>query len=371
MAEPLKNFYGPEIPRCIGAMIRQVYPDFAEQDFLAHALDGYEALELLPRGHRIAVSLREFLPSDYEQAVDIMLASLGPRPSRKDGDGGIGPFIYLPHTHFVASYGLNDFETSMRAQYKLTQVFTCEFSIRPFLEQHPAATLTRLHDWTQDSNEHVRRLVSEGTRPRLPWASHLREFQRDPTPVLELLERLKDDPSLYVRRSVANNLNDIGKDHPAVLVKTARRWMRDADEQRQWLIRHALRSAVKRSDPQALAILGYGQVAQISITNIRITPALATEGDKVRVVVDLHNPTGVSQDVLADLCVHYVKANGSTAAKVFKIKTLSLTAGATETVGKTLSLAPMTTRRHYPGEHRLELLLNGSAHHLGHFTLAL
>lgn len=370
MAEPLKNFYGPEIPQRIGAMIQSVYPAFPARDFVAHALDGYEALELLPRGRRIAHSLKAFLPADYEQAIEILLASLGPRPSRRSGDGGIAPFIYLPHTHFVATYGLDHFELSMRAQYHLTRVFTCEFSIRPFLEHHTGATLARLHKWATDPDEHVRRLVSEGTRPRLPWASRLREFQKDPSPVLALLEKLKDDPSLYVRRSVANNLNDIGKDHPGMLVETTRRWMKSATEQRQWLVRHALRSAIKRSDPEALAIMGYGETPQVSITGASIIPGTVVEGDKVRVTVELENSEEVTQDLLADLCVHYVKANGSASPKVFKMSTLTLAPGERQTIGKTISLAPMTTRRHYPGEHTVELLLNGKTHPLGSFRLS-
>ena len=133
-------------------------------------------------------------------------------------------FIYLPHVFFVAKFGVGHFEASMRAQYELTQRFTAEYSIRGFLERYPERTLARLREWAGDANAHVRRLVSEGTRPRLPWAPRLRAFQDDPQPVLELLELLKDDPELYVRRSVANNLNDIGKDNPTALIDTCRHW---------------------------------------------------------------------------------------------------------------------------------------------------
>ena len=165
----------------------------------------------------------------------------------------------MPHCFFVAEYGLDHFEPSMQAHYQLTQRFTAEFSIRPFLIKHTEATLARLRQWARDPNEHVRRLVSEGTRPRLPWASRLPAFQADPAPVLALLELLKDDPALYVRRSVANNLNDIGKDHPRVLMQTAQRWMRDATPERAWVVRHALRWAVKQGDPAALKVLGFGK----------------------------------------------------------------------------------------------------------------
>lgn len=196
MAEPLVNQYGEKIPRTIAAMIVDVHPGFPAKRFLATALDGYHALNLMARGRRIAESLARYLPQDFDAAVDILLASLGPRSDPQAGEGGLSAFLHLPHTQFVATYGLDHFETSMRAQYELTQRFTAEFSMRPFLERHTAATLQRLRDWTTDPSEHVRRLVSESTRPRLPWGTRLRRFQQDPRPVLALLERLKDDDSL-------------------------------------------------------------------------------------------------------------------------------------------------------------------------------
>lgn len=243
VAEPLKTYFGPEVPRKIAASIASVWPAFPKRPFLADALDGYEELELTPRARHIARALHAHLPADYDEAVEILLASLGP-PMDGDELSGMEVFVYLPHVFYVAEHGLEHWETSMRAQYELTQRFTAEFSIRAFLDREPERTLARLREWASDPNPHVRRLVSEGTRPRLPWAPRLREFQEDPAPVLELLELLKDDPVLLVRRSVANNLNDIGKDHPEVLVETCRRWARDASEERWWVIGHALRSAV-------------------------------------------------------------------------------------------------------------------------------
>lgn len=215
MAEPLKNHFGPEIPKRIAGMISAVFPRFDAQAFLDEAFKGYEDLHLTPRGWQIARALRRHLPDDFAAAADILIASLGPKLDRTEGLG-MAPFLYLPHVLFVAEYGLDHFELSMRAQYELTQRFTAEFGIRPFLVRYPEQTLARLTAWTGDPSVHVRRLVSEGTRPRLPWAPRLRAFQANPRPVLALLERLKDDPELYVCRSVANNLNDIGKDHPAL-----------------------------------------------------------------------------------------------------------------------------------------------------------
>ncbi len=369
MAEPLKNHFGANIPRTIAEMIVSVHPAFPKAQFLRTALKDYEPLELMPRGRHIARALRQHLPVDYEEAIEILLASLGPSAPKQAGDGGMAPFFYMPHTMFVQDYGLDHFEPSMRAQYELTQRFTAEFSIRPFLERHREATLARLTQWATDPSPDVRRLVSEGTRPRLPWAPRLREFQADPQPVLALLDLLKDDPDLYVRRSVANNLNDIGKDHPALLAETAKRWMRNATEERRWLIRHALRSAVKRGEPGALHVLGAGHEANVVVRQRSITPSLVRVGQSVTVAFELRNAQSKLQRVVVDFQIHFVKANGSTTPKVFKLKMIELAPGDSVSLKKTVSLKPMTTRKHYPGPHRVEILLNGRAKPLGRFEL--
>ena len=369
MAEPLKNQYGPAIPRAIAYMVHAVHPAFPKKQFLRDALEGYEALELMPRGHHIAHVLRRHLPENFEQAVGILLDSVD-APHGEDIGGSMAAFLFLPHTALVAHYGLAHFEASMHAQHALTQRFTAEFSIRPFLMQHQAATLARLRQWTQDPSEHVRRLVSEGTRPRLPWAPRLPAFQKDPAPVLALLELLKDDPALYVRRSVANNLNDIGKDHPEVLTRTTHQWLQGASEERQWIVRHALRTAIKRGEPGALAVLGFGAQADVAVRSAQITPSRAAIGEKVVLAFEVVNRSAAPQRVLVDFRIHYTKANGSTAAKVFKLKTLELQAGETARLQKSVSLAQMSTRTHYPGRHQVDALLNGHAQPLGHFDLA-
>ena len=368
MAEPLKNQYGPEVPARLAREVGAVHPSFDQAAFLADALSGYDALDLMARGRHMARALRGQLPANYEAAVGVLLASVDAAPAPV-APTAMAPFFYLPHTCFVAEFGLDHFEASMRAQHLLTQRFTAEFSIRPFLERHPQATLERLALWASDPNVHVRRLVSEGTRPRLPWGQRLKAFQRNPAPVLALLEHLKDDPELYVRRSVANNLNDIGKDHPGLLVDTAQRWLQGASPQRRWLVEHALRFAIKRGDAGALAALGFGGRAEVAVHNAAVQPAKASVGGAVTVAFELHNPLAHPQDVLVDFCIHYVKASGQTAPKVFKLKTATLAAGARMAFGKRVSLAPMTTRQHHPGTHRVEVLVNGVAHPLGVFEL--
>ena len=369
MAEPLIAQYGPDVPQAIARMVKAVHPRFDADAFLHDALSGYEALALMPRGKHIARALQRHLPAAYPQALGILLASAEQAHGRDPGLS-LASFLFLPHTVFVAEFGLGHFELSMQAQHALTQRFTAEFSIRPYLQKHPEATLEQLVDWTRDPSEHVRRLVSEGTRPRLPWASRLPAFQRDPTPVLALLERLKDDPALYVRRSVANNLNDIGKDHPGVLADTANAWLKDATPARQWVVQHALRSALKRCEPGALAALGFGGGADVLIGQPSVNPQRAVIGSKVAVAFEVTNNTAKPQRVLVDFAVHYIKANGASRAKVFKLKTLDLAPHETQRVGKQISLAEMTTRKHYPGLHRVDVILNGRSQLLGSFDLS-
>jgi 3-methyladenine DNA glycosylase AlkC len=363
----LKDQFGPGVPRAIAGMIRAVHREFPHQAFLRDALAGYGPLSLTSRGFHIAAALRTHLPDDFPRAAEILVASAG-EPHEHQASGGMAAFLYMPHLYFIARHGLEHFEESMRAQHALTQLFTAEYSIRAFLERHPERTLARLRDWTQDPSQHVRRLVSEGTRPRLPWAPRLRTFQKDPRPVVELLELLKDDPELYVRRSVANNLNDIGKDHPQLLTEIAKRWLRDAGAERRWIVGHALRSAVKRADAGALGALGFGRKVNLKPRRVKIAPAVPRIGGSVRVEFELANSSSRTQRVMADLVVHFMKARG-TGAKTFKLRALELQPGESVALAKKIGLQQLTTRKHYPGVHRVDALLNGRRIPLGKFVL--
>jgi 3-methyladenine DNA glycosylase AlkC len=369
MAAPLKDSFGPDVPARIAEAIVAVHPTFPVSAFLADALDGYDDLELTPRARYIALALRAHLPADYDSAIEVLLASLGPHSGRQSLSG-MASFLYAPHVFFIADYGGNHWETSMRAQYELTQLFTAEYSIRVFLDREPERTLGRLREWAKDPSQDVRRLVSEGTRPRLPWAPRLRRFQLDPSPVLELLELLKDDPSLYVRRSVANNLNDIGKDHPDVLVTTCRRWLERPTADRRWLVRHALRSAIKRGDPAALEVLGFESAAPGAVHEVTIEPELPRIGASIRITAVVGNVGNQRAAFNVDLRVHFVKASGATSPKVFKLREVELEAGERVTLSKVISLRQQTTRTHYLGVHRIDVILNGSSHAAGSFALS-
>ncbi|MGI9601583.1 MAG: DNA alkylation repair protein, partial [Acidimicrobiales bacterium] len=261
------------------------------------------------------------------------------------------------------------FEVAMEAQYELTKRFTSEFSIGRYLDEYPDATLAVLHQWATDPDLHVRRLVSEGSRPRLPWAPRLRSFRDDPTPIIELLELLKDDPEEYVRRSVANNLNDISKDHPDIVLTVARRWQTGADDQRRRLLRHGLRTLVKQGDLEALSVLGFEADTPVRVGTVSIEPDRPRIGGRIRIEVELVNPDHGARGVLVDLIVHFVKANGSTSPKVFKGAERMLEPGQSSVVAKTVSLAQHSTRTHHAGTHRVEVQLNGTVVPAGSFEL--
>jgi 3-methyladenine DNA glycosylase AlkC len=363
VAEPLKHFFDRALVARLGAGLKAAHPPFPEDGFVAQASRGLDGLELLDRAKHIATALHEHLPPDYEGACEVLHRSLGP-PLSGTESFGMAVFFYLPHVLFVAERGLGHFEASMALQRELTRRFSAEFSIRAYLEHHPAATLARLRLWATDPDPHVRRLVSEGTRPRLPWAPRLRAFQRDPSPVLALLELLRDDPVEYVRRSVANNLNDIGKDHPDLLVATCERWAEGAGPERQRLLAHALRSAIKRGDPRALAVLGFSRRPQARV-EVSFSPARVKIGGSVALKAKILGEAPRRQRLVVDLAVFFVKASGEARAKVFKLRNVDLEPGQEIEIAKTLSFRQHTTRKHYPGEHRVQVLLNGAATEVG------
>ena len=370
MAEALKTFFSPPVVKRLADSIVSVSPSFPALAFTRDACEGLDDLELLARGRHIAAALRAHLPARYADAVDVLVRSLGPEHASDELQGaGMAPFFYLPHAIFVATHGLDDFELSMRAQHEITRRFTCEFSIRPFLERYPKATLAVLRRWVTDPSPHVRRLVSEGTRPRLPWAPRVRWLDEHPNRVLPLLEALKDDPASVVRRSVANHLNDLSRVNPDRVCEIAERWLDGASSERRALVRHALRSAVKRGNLRALTLLGFGQKPRVEVAGVKFEPARVAIGGKTRIAFTLQATTKQAQSLSVDLVVHFVKARGTTSPKVFKVGRVKLGPFERAVLAKTISLAVHTTRRPNAGRHAVDALINGQRFELGAFEV--
>jgi 3-methyladenine DNA glycosylase AlkC len=370
MAEALKTFFSPALVRRLAADLTRAQPSFPERAFVKDATTGLEALELLDRGRHIARALAEHLPPEYPKALRVLLRSLGPKHATSELVGaGMAPFFYLPHTLFVAEHGLEHFELSLQAQYELTQRFTCEGSISAYIAKDPERTFRQFGVWSKDEDPHVRRLVSEGTRLRLPWAPRVSWLDENPDRVLALLEALKDDPASLVRRSVANNLNDLSKIYPDLTVDVCRRWAEGASGERAAMVSHALRSLVKRGHRGALEVLGVGARPRVEVTRFLPSPKVVRLGESLRFSFEIASTVGRSQALAVDYVVHFVKANGAQRAKVFKLKRVSLDGRASVELKGRISFSQMTTRTHYPGRHRVDALVNGVTYPLGEFEV--
>jgi len=370
----MKNAIGAEAVRELSAGLRAAWRAFDVASFERAALDGLLLLELTERARHVADVLRVHLPRDVPRALVLLARTFPPpaapaAPEETDGKVGLPALRFFVHSEFVGRHALEHVDEALAFMRELTQRFTAEFAIRPFIEREPQRLLGVLEQWARDEDVHVRRLVSEGTRPRLPWGKRLRVFDTDQAQVLALLEVLCDDPSEYVRRSVANHLNDIGKDRPQVLLDVAERWLLDAPAPRAKLVKHALRTLVKQGDARALSLLGAGRAAKVEIARATFSPRRVRLGGELVIDVELASTARTRQDLLVDYAIHYVKANGERRAKVFKGRRFQLAAGERTTLRFTRSFADMTTRRHHSGTHAAELLVNGARFPLGEFDV--
>lgn len=349
-----KNWIGPRLLETMARELARAHPGFPERKLTGIAKQ-LGPLELKDRIRLVAATLRELLPPDYPAALAVLL-----RAAESPDLKGFGLW---PFTELVQSCGLEHFDASMKALYILTQKFTSEFAVRPFLIRYPEETLALLGQWTRDPSPHVRRWVSEGTRPRLPWGERLQALIVDPAPTLRLLDELKYDPELYVRKSVANHLNDIAKDHPAVVVRTLGQWIRGAPEAERdkiaWIARAALRTLIKKGDPTALELLGVARDAPVRARNLRLNQQSFRMNDVIELSFVIQSDSPSDQKLVVDYVIHHAGANGARRPKVFKLKTFVLRAGERVELTKRHALRPITTRTYHPGEHLLEIQING------------
>ncbi len=355
MPEPLKAIYHEEFLRQFGGLVQSAYPPFDSEAFVAAVLDDpWDELELKARLRRISATLGRFLPSRYEAALAVLFAI----------DEVCTGFPYLFFPDFVAVYGQDaaDWELSVKALERFTPKSSAEFAVRPFLLRDPERMMAQMRRWAGHPDERVRRLASEGCRPRLPWGQTLPPFIADPAPVLAVLELLKADPALYVRKSVANNLNDIAKDHPDRVLETARRWQGEHPST-DWIIRQGCRNLVRKADPRALALFGYAEPAGptelITSAALTVTPAVVPIGGKCALRYELRVRAGEPVRLRIEYGIDFVKASGRTSRKLFLAIDKIVPGGQLLAGVRTHSWADLTTRRHYPGHHRIVLSVNG------------
>lgn len=345
------------VERIIGALL-SAGADFSPAAFRRDAMSVLEKLELKDRVRHLITVMGVYLPPSFPETAKI-LGRIRDHWPEDDDDDKFFIFAAWPIIDYVAEFGLNHPKIALPLLRYLTPMFSAEFAIRTFLEVHPEETYDQMLLWCLDQNEHVRRLASEGIRPRLPWGKQLPHYITDPRPVISLLENLKDDPSDYVRRSVANNLNDISKDNPEMVIETCNRWQADKVTARQWIIRHATRTLVKAGHPDVFPLLGFTRRPKLRVEAPQFSTKHLILGDRLEISTQITSTSASPQYVVIDFAVHYMKSNGQTAPKVFKWKNLRLKPGQSVVLNKSQPFKKITTRRHYPGEHKVEILVNG------------
>ncbi len=338
----------------LAADLKWAWPDFPEDDFIASASAGLAGIEMKARVLQVADALAVSLPDEFREAAAVIEKAL----LRPDFDG----WIVYPVDDYVARFGIEDPEVALPLMAGLTSRWSCEFAIRPFIERHPEITFEFFARWIESDDEHLRRLVSEGSRPRLPWGSQLKAFVQDPAPTIGLLDRLVDDPSPYVRKSVANHLNDISKDHPRLAVETAAGWLdTDPDPEsgrRLWIVSHGLRSLIKAGDPEALRLLGYEPDAPVSLTGFKAGPAEIRIGEAVTIEFTL---TAEAEEVpvMVDYAIHHAGVSARRSPKVFKLKKTTLEPGVGARFIREHRIREVSVRRIHPGPHLIEVQVNG------------
>lgn len=360
-APALKEMFNEARYRKMARDVAVVFPGFDSRRFLKLTLPGLEPLALLQRQRRATEALRATLPEEYPKALAVLRDV-----ATRWGEG----FTALVLPDFVGLYGRDDFDRSLDALKFFTQFGSSEFAIREFLRLDLHRTLRVMTRWSRDDNEHVRRLASEGSRPRLPWSFKLRELIADPSPVAPILENLRADPSLYVRKSVANHLNDITKDHPAWVLERIGGWDLE-NKHTAWIAKRALRTLIKKGDRSALAVIGAGARAEIELSTFAVAPRKLKLGEELTISVALTSTARKAQKLVVDYAVHYVKQSGAASAKVFKWKEATLAPGETLSLAKRQRIQDFTTRKHHAGEHTVELMVNGERFGGGRFFLSL
>lgn len=367
MAEPFKNLIGPKQVDWLAERLSAAWKAFPAAEFKRLGRKGLEQLELKARGRHLADALEATLPKEPARAFGLLVRMMEPPLEVTQGYGG-SVFRYLAVSEFLERHGPEDLEAALTANYELTQRFSSEFCIRPLLLAAPKRVLAELARWAKDPNPHVRRLVSEGTRPRLPWGRQLTNFVADPSPLLPLLEQLKDDPSEYVRRSVANNLNDIAKDHPEVVLAVAKKWLVKATPERRKLVEHGLRTLLKRGDARALALIGAHGGDELEASGA-VTPAKVKLGERVTFSARVKNVGTEPLHAVLEARVHFVKVRG-TSVKPFRLARVDVAPGQEVAVTRSLELQHRSIRRLFPGVHEVELQVNGARSPMGRFVLS-
>ena len=354
MPELLKNRYNGGFLHGLALRITAVYPSFQADAFVNGIMDEtWDALGLKARMRRITVNLGRYLPTGYEQALGILDKVIAGYPA------GFNDFSFMFFPDFVEVYGQEErhWELSMAALERYTPYSSSEFAVRPFIMRYEERMMRQMAAWAGHGNEHVRRLASEGCRPLLPWGQALEGFKKDPLPVLAILEQLKADPSPYARKSVANNLNDISKNHPALVVKIAGEWY-GKGERTDWIVKHGCRTLLKQGNRELLGLFGFADTDGVRVGSFALGAASVFIGGDITFsfTIEAKKATGVR----LEYAIEYVKTNGKRSRRIFQISELSFKGNEKKCYTRAHSFADISTRKHYPGTHSVTLIVNGA-----------
>jgi 3-methyladenine DNA glycosylase AlkC len=370
MAEPFKNMWNERFFSGFTKALNNVLDEFDERAFLSQIRDNeWDNKELLQRARHITIVLKDFLPADFKNAVAKIIALIETikkteyweviEQSSLEGKYGLS-LEYGIFGDYVEQFGLHDFETSVRAIEEITQFTSCEGPIRSFIIKYPDEMMRQMFAWSNHPNQWVRRLSSEGCRPRLPWSVALQKLKENPAPIIPILENLKNDTSRFVRLSVANNLNDIAKDNPETVIDLAKKWFGES-ENTDWVIKHGCRTLLKQGNPQAMELFGFGSVIKnISVEDFQIFTPEVKIGKSLEFSFNLLNKNEKKTKIRLEYGVYYQKANGTLSKKVHKISEKEYAAHSITQITRKHSFKIVTTRVLHLGLHQVSVIINGN-----------
>lgn len=360
MAELFKDLYSEHFFEIFTDTLEIVLVDFNKKKFLSAIYNSdWGNMEFKQRMHHISDVLKSYLSDNYKESIDQLYAIISTLKS-KGADKEIKyaelVFVFIPD--FIEQNGMDEFECSLEAFEKITQFTSCEFAIRPFIIKYEGKMLERILTWTTHENIHVRRLASEGSRSRLPWGMAIQTLKNNPAPVLPILEALKADPSEYVRKSVANNLNDISKDNPQVVIDIANRWIGTSKET-DWIVKHACRTLLKDGHQAILQLFGFGSIQNIDINNFQLIDDRIKIGQHLEFHFDIDNKSIKNEKIRLEYGIYYLKKNGALSRKVYKISEKYYAAQSLTNITRRQSFRLISTRKFYAGPHQISLIING------------
>lgn len=361
----LKDIYSPIFYDKLSDVLTKTVPSFNKGDFISKIfIADFNQLELKERMRHTTKVLHQFMPEDFEKAVKIIEKTITELRRNSIGEDSLA-FIFLPD--YIEMYGLNDYKNAVKAIEFTTQFITCEFAIRPFILKYFDEMMSQMLLWSKHENHKVRRLSTEGCRPRLPWAMGLPELKKNPQTILPILENLKNDSSDFVRRSVANNLNDIAKDHPEIVLNIAQKW-RGVTKETDAIIKHGCRTLLKQGHPKILSHYGLDS-KEIEVTNFKIDTPKVTVPEALQFSFEVQNKYEIPKIIRLEYAIFYNKANGLLSKKVFKISERIYQPNQKESIIKRQSFKIITTKKFYSGLHKVSVIVNGQEKIISEFQL--